>query len=192
MKLLKTLLRKIFRRRAKSIFPNVENSIERVFTLEGVDYYAFTSTSDTACLRAIKVMTFYTELTMRVDAEYLDLHLEACDKIFNSTRVDIYKLKQYHDFLKERRKWIVDTDLVYKLASVVYFDASENPLDYDFEYNQKKIALWKRQAKITDFFFSAPIIRLIPFLRNVEVNLQEYSTVIGEIKAHQLKNLSLN
>lgn len=137
-------------------------------------------------------MTFYTEMSMRVDAEYLDKHIEACDKIFNSNRVDIYKLKQLNDFLKERRKWIIDTDLVYKLASVVYFDANENPLEYDFEYNQKKIEFWKKNASITDFFFSKPIIELIPFLKNVEINLQEYSTVIGHIKEHQLKSTLLN
>lgn len=192
MKRLKTWFKRIFQRNTKTLFPGVQNAIERVFTLNGVDYYAFTSTSDMACLRALKTMIFYSELSMRVDADYLDKHIAACDKIFNSNRVDIYKLKQYNDFLKERRTWIVDTDLVYKLASVVYFDATENPLDYDFEYNQKKIDLWKKEAKITDFFFSAPIIKLIPYLKNAEINLEEYSTVITMIKAQQLKSLSSN
>ncbi len=190
MNIWKKLIR--WRKKPKDIFPNVEYKIEKVFTVNGKDYYAFANIQDAACLRAIKTMTYYTEVQMRCDHDYLKLHVEAVDAVLTGQRIDIYKLKQYNDFLKDRLKWIVDTDLVYKLASVVYFDESENPLDYDFVYNQEKIEFWKKHLGVNNFFYSAPITTLLPFLKNVKVNLEEYGKVTELVKAQQLKNISGN
>jgi hypothetical protein len=172
------------------MFPKVEHKIEKVFTVAGVDYYSFANLQDAACLRALKTMTFYTELQMRCDYDYLKAHVAAVDEVLMSGRIDIYKLKTYNDYLKDRLTWIVDTDLVYKLASVVYFDETENPLDYDFTYCQKKIEFWKKHLPVNDFFYAAPILELIPFLKNADVNLQEYLTVTKKVKALQLANIS--
>lgn len=192
MNVWKILIKRIFRKKPKTLFPNVEYKMEKVFTVEGIDYYKFSNTHDAACLRAIKTMTFYTEVQMRCEYDYLKQHVEAVDKILTGARIDIYKIKQYNDFLKDRLTWIVDTDLVYKLASVIYFDETENPLDYDFAYNQKKIEFWKKHLSVNNFFYSAPIVTLLPYLKNANINLQEYSTVIAQIKAQQSKSISFN
>lgn len=184
------LINRVFRKKPKDIFPNAEYKIEKVFTVAGVDYYAFANLQDAGCLRALKVMTFYTELQMRCDYDYLQKHVEAVDTVLTSNRVDIYKLKTYNDYLKDRLTWIVDTDLVYKLASVVYFDETENALDYDFEYCQKKIEFWKKHLPVNDFFLSAPISELVPFLKNADINLDEYSRVTKMVKALQSRNIS--
>lgn len=184
------LINYFFRKKPKDIFPNTEYKIEKVFTVAGTDYYAFANLQDAGCLRALRVMTFYTELQMRCDYDYLKQHVEAVDAVLTSNRVDIYKLKTYNDYLKDRLNWIVDTDLVYKLASVVYFDETENALDYDFEYCQKKIEFWKKHLPVTDFFLSAPISDLIPYLKNADINLSEYSRVTKMVKALQSTNIS--
>jgi cell shape-determining protein MreC len=69
---------------------------------------------------------------------------------FKST--DLFELMKLNNQLSERLEFIYDTDLVYKLASVVYFDEKENPEDYDWTYNQKKIDKWKKDKSINDFF----------------------------------------
>jgi hypothetical protein len=54
--------------------------------------------------------------------------------------------------LAQRLKLPKDTELLYKLASVVYFDKEESPEVYDFEYAKKKIAFWKESASLVIFF----------------------------------------
>lgn len=182
----------LFKRKPKDKFPQLSRNIKEAFVSDGVTYYEFDDAFNIPCERAMKRITFYAEATMRVDYEYLQAHVEACDKIFNSQKIDIYKLKLYNDYLRDRMKWIVDTDLVYKLASIVYFDESEDPREYDHAYNAKKIERWKRSMKVHDFFYSAPILRLIPYLKDVDVNLEEYSKVVALTKGQMLTNISSN
>lgn len=191
MNILKRVL-SVFKKRAKDVFPDIKRKIVLAFTLNDITYYQFDNELNIPCERALKRITFYAEATMRVDYEYLNAHVQACEDIFNSQKIDIYKLKLYNDYLRDRLKWILDTDIVYKLASIVYFDDTEDPEDYDFEYNQKKIALWKKSMKVHDFFYSAPILALIPHLKDVQVNLEEYSQYTAQAKEQMLQSISPN
>lgn len=191
MNILKRVL-SVFKRRPKDVFPTIKRKIIPAFEMDGVTYYQFDNELNIPCERALKRITFYAEATMRVDYEYLTAHVKACDDIFNSQKIDIYKLKTFNDYLRDRLKWIVDSDIVYKLASIVYFDDTEDPEDYDFEYNQKKISLWKKSMKVHDFFYSAPILALIPHLKDVQVNLDEYSQYTAHAKEQMLQNISHN
>jgi hypothetical protein len=161
--------------------------------LAGVTYYSFGQEKESAFNipyeRALKTVTFYTEMACRVDDEYLGQHIAACDSIFSSNKIDIFKLQRLNENLKARREFIIDTDLVYKLASVVYFDEHEDPRTYDHAYNKKKIDLWKKNIDINDFFYSAPVLSLIPFLKGSEVNLREYSKVQALVKEDHQKNV---
>lgn len=192
--MLKRLYKKLFTRSPKDHFPGFAYPIEEAFTANGITYYKFQDVNNICCLRALKTITFYTEMQMRCDYKYLKRHVEAVDKELSgkSGKIDIYKLKTYNDYLKARLEWVMDTDLVYKLASVVYFDKNENPLEYDMVYNQKKIEQWKENIPINDFFLSMPIMSLVPFLKDLEMNIREYSMVTELIKKEQLKNISSN
>lgn len=188
MKLLKKLSR-LLRLRPKDLFPGFEYPIEEACKIGGTTYYKFSSEFSIPYQRALMAMTFYTESTMRVDREYLELHTKAVEKILKSDKIDIYEIKKLNDFLKDRLTWIVDTDLVYKLASVVYFDENESPAKYDFEYNNKKIESWKANSTIHDFFLSVPIVELIPYIQDYKGNLDEYSKVTQMIKEEEKKKL---
>jgi len=94
--------------------------------------------------------------------------------------------------LSERLEFIYDTDLVYKLASVVYFDEKENPEDYDWTYNQKKIDKWKKDKSINDFFLTMPIADLVPFLKDFNMNFDSYSQVQMEQTTQHLAGICTN
>jgi len=186
------ILKRLLKRKPKNVFPDFPHHVEEAFICDGIQYYQFSSDFKIPCQRALKTITFSNEMAMRVDREFLKKHTEAVEGILQSQKIDIYKLKLYNDQLRDRLNWIVDTDLVYKLASIVYFDSTEDPSDYDFEYNQKKIEAWKKNVSIHDFFYSAPLLALVPHLKDLEVNLLEYSQVTAQIKKQQLVNISPN
>lgn len=193
--ILKNILMSFFSKKLhpKTLFPDITYPIEEAFRVNGVVYYSFNGAYSLPYERAVKTITFYTEMSRRVDDEYLDAEEAALDAIFASSKIDIFKLNAIHQNRKAIRKFVIDTDLVYKLASIVYFDANEDPRTYDPIYNSKKIESWKKHLGVNDFFYSAPVLNLIPFLKDSKVNLEEYSRVLALAKKEareQLQSIS--
>jgi hypothetical protein len=162
--------------------------IEYAFTCGGTDYYQHTDEMNMPYRRALKALTFYKELDMKCDRLYLESHIKAMDNLFAGKKIgfeEMSKMKRLNDQLKERVQWVFVEDHVYKIASVRFFDRSENPNDYDYKYNEKKIAHWKEHEPARDFFLREPILRLVPFLGSVPIDLGSYSEVVDELtKAH--------
>lgn len=182
---------KWFGPRPKDIFPGIEYPIIHAFSVGGTDYYEFDSTFNLPYERAQKTITFYAEVGMRVDRDFLEKHATKVDELLKvDGKIDRMQLYTLNRQLLDRLKWVIDGDLVYKLASVVYFDKNEDPRVYDFEYNKKKIASWKENLGVNDFFYSAPILRLIPYLKDAKINLEEYLKVTALVTDKQLENLS--
>lgn len=182
---LKIIFQNLFikKRLPKTLFPGITYPITEKFRVDGVSYYSFDGQFALPYERAVKTITFYTEMSRRIDDSYLESHIAASDAIFKSDKIDIFKLHQLNENMKAIRKFVIDTDLVYKLASVVYFDMHEDPRSYDPVYNQSKIEFWKEHLDVNDFFYSAPVLNLIPFLKDSGVNLEEYSRVVALAKA---------
>ena len=176
-------------------FQGSKQIIEFAFEVGGTKYYKHTNEANIPFKRALKVISIYNELDMRCTRGYLIKHSEAIANLLNKTPFKtntLLELIKLNNQLKERLEWIYDTDIVYKLASVVYFDETENPEDYDWVYCQRKIEKWKKESTVTDFFLSMPIVELIPFLGDFELNFQDYSQAqLNEARLH-LENISIN
>jgi hypothetical protein len=162
--------------------------IEYAFTVGGIDYYQHTDEMNMPYRRALKALTFYKELDMKCDRLYLESHIKAMETLFAGKKIgfeEMAKMKRLNDQLRERVQWVLVDDHVYKVASVRFFDRTENPNDYDYKYNDKKIAHWKEHEPAKDFFLREPILRLVPFLRSAPIDLESYSTVVEELtRAH--------
>lgn len=123
------------------------------------------------------------------------------DNLFLKNPINIFELKKLKDQISERLDMVVPPPrLSADLASVYYFDESENPYSYDRAYGEMKIKKWKSQ-KITiidadgyvdahDFFLSPPIRSLMPFSELREEDFQTYLTVAEKIDEHHLKTIS--
>lgn len=133
------------------------------FKHKGKTYYQFADNFKMPAGRAVCALAIYEELRMRCTADYLRMHIEATDKILNAPagKIKLTALAQINANLKERLNLAPFPDHIYKLASVVFFDENESPYSYDFEYNQKKIAEWKKDGEILYFFLSMPFNDLI-------------------------------
>jgi hypothetical protein len=80
---------------------------------------------------------------------------------------------------------------MYKLAAVVFFDQHENPLVYEYEYGKEKIASWKKETTLRDFFLQKPIMELIPYLQYAAENLEAYDGLVKQINKVHLQSIRL-
>jgi len=113
-------------------FPkDIQYPIEEAFTIEGRTFYRYKDHFNIPYERGLKTITFYEEARMKITYEYLIKHTEAVEKVLKSQKIDVFKIKSLNDILKERLKWHVDTDILYKLASIVFFEKGEDPRTYE-------------------------------------------------------------
>lgn len=169
-------------------FKESRQVIEYAFTCGGIDYYQHTDEMNMPFRRALKALTFYKELDMNCDRAYLESHIMAMDTLFSGKKIgfdEMSKMKRLNEQLKERVQWIATGEHLYRIASVRFFDRHENPEDYDYKYNEKKMAHWKKSEGMNDFFLRAPIVKLLPFLKSAPPDLESYSAVAAEMtRAH--------
>jgi hypothetical protein len=174
-------------------FPDQKYVIEFAFDINGEEYYRFNDVFSLPFERGLMAIAIYEETRMKCTREYLLLHTDAMDKLLHEKSIDIFKINQLNEQMKERLNMSLDVDLLYKLASVVFFDKRENPCLYDADYNLKKIAFWKQHKGVKDFFLQTPVIELIPFLQNSDFDLGTYSEVnmeLNQIHSERLRVLS--
>jgi hypothetical protein len=178
-----------FKRKPKSYVLDQKYKVVEAFKLNGVTYYQFDDTFQVPAGRAFTALTFYQELEMRCDANYLDKHTRAMEILFSDPKkININAMVLLNQNLKERRRLAPFPDHIYKLASVIYMDETESPYSYDFKYNQQKIEIFKSLGK--DFFLKIPIGDLMPSLTLPERNLEMYFQVSEEIDKMHHSDLS--
>lgn len=165
-----------------------EYRIIPAFISGGIQYYQFEDSNALLCGRAFAATNAYKELSMSCTREFLIAHTEAMETVLRSKSIDIYKLNQLNTQLKERLEMIVDTDTPYKLASVLYFDATESPYSYDYNYANKKIARWRKE-NVSDFFLRQPVSNLIPSSLLSEETLENYLKIAEQINQEHLQTI---
>lgn len=175
-----------------NIFPQSKQVIEFAFECGGIKYYQHADFKNIPNKRALKAVTIYAEMDSGCDAYYLQKHTEAVDEIFSGSKIgleEINKIKRFNEHMKERLKLPPTEIMILKLASIRFFDESENPNDYDWKYQEKKIAHWQKYGADA-FFLTKPLKTLVPFLELHGENLKSYSAVAEELDKKHLENLS--
>lgn len=153
--------------------------IEYAFTFDGVDYYQMSDYINIPCERAFTAMAYYEEFKMKCDKNFLIAHTEAIENACNNGKLnEVVRLTQD---IRQRLSFISDPDLLLKLASVVYFDIKEDPTVYDFGYNEKKIAHWKKHH-LKSFFLALPLQSLIPSLDFSKIDLEIFTKMNQEVR----------
>lgn len=185
---------KLLNPKPKSVFPDAKHIITEAFTSGGITYYNFDNTFNLPYQRGLQAIMVYEELRMKCDYEMLKSFTDGLDKIMGGTKIGInqfMEIKRMNDIMRERLGWVVDTDLVYKLAAVVFFDKNESPVKYDPKYCAEKIERWKKAEGINDFFLREPIQNLIPFLKGSGLNFLEYSLAQVELSKKHREIISM-
>jgi hypothetical protein len=191
------LLKWLFRKKFKAHLLDERYRVVEAFELGGKKYFMFDNAFEVPAGRMLSALAIYQEMEMRCDREYLDAHTKAMEKLLSDPKkISIQWIAQLNINLRERLGLMPLPDFVYKLASVIFFDDSESPYSYDFNYNKGKIEQWKQSKETLDFFLSRLSSELIPSLQPAGKNARMYFQVsekIDEIhRSHLTKVLSEN
>lgn len=181
----------LFKRTPPQFHLLAEHPTSLAFTCEGVDYYQFDDPFNTPYRRAFTALVFYNELRMGCTRDDLKKYADTIEAIISDPKtISIGKIARLTDDLKAKLNFIYEPDILYKLASVVFFDRTENPATYDFKYGQKKIERWKQYMSVEDFFLLQPLQRLVPYLKDCDVDIEAYTKAVQEVTAMQREVLS--
>jgi hypothetical protein len=180
---------------------------ELAFVANGAEYYQFTDGG-----LPIYYKRFYAfqetmrrheewKVTQSVFEEYLDM----VDKFTNDNSLTpdrrIAEIQRLTTMLKWRREQSNELMLVYELASVWYFDESEDPCEYDSTYAKKKVDLWLNTKEIEfdgekidliAFFLRTPLNRFIDFQNFSQDGMIVYLNKLYQTQfSHSLYNFSM-
>jgi hypothetical protein len=195
MRRISLYLDEIFNGAKKNPFPQSKHVIKPAFEVGGVQYYEMDTLANLPWKRGMKFFSVFNELDMRCDRFYLTKHVEAIENLLSGKKVGLKELasiQALNNQMKERLQFIYDEDLVYKVASIVFFDENESPDDWEWNYAQKKIEHWKKYEGVSSFFLHEPIQRLMPFLNVPGMSSEQYSAIVKEIDKAQLANIYTN
>lgn len=182
-----SLIKRILKRKPTFREINAEKA-EEAFRHGGKIYYRFNDAFKMPAGRGFAALAIYEELQMRCTADYLKKHVRAMELLLSPSdkRLRLNEIAQINQNLKERLNLAPFPDHIYKLASVTFFDENENPASYDFAYNQKKIAEWKKDPKLLDFFLQVPFKDLMPSLNTPDIDAKMFFQVSDRIdQIHQ-------
>lgn len=177
-----------FKKKFRSYLVDGKLKIVEAFIHDGTRYLMYENPTDAPTGRMLAANGVYMELEMKCDKQYLEDHCKAVDKLLNENKkgINVTYIAQLNQNLRERLNLMPLPDFVFKLASVIFFDESESPVSYDWAYNEKKIARWKKDPKLLDFFLTRLASELIPSLRPVKENASMYFQVAEKIdKIHR-------
>ena len=166
--------------------------IEYAFTSGGTKYYRYEDIQNLPFERGLAALSIYNEVEMRCDRKFLKKYTDVVADLLREKTIDIYKLNALNEMLQQRLSLTCDVDLMYKLASVVFFDKNENPLVYEQSYAEKKIERWKKDMSVNAFFLQMPLKELIPFSTSAEIDLDTYSKLNEEINELHSQLLRMN
>jgi len=176
----------------KKYFPDHKYVIEFAFEIAGNKYFRFNDVYTLPYERGLMAIAVYEETRMKCSREYLTEHCNAIAEILRDPKkVDIFRINELNEQMRERLNLAMDVDLLYKLASIVFFDANEPPVLYDADYNAKKITFWKKHRGVADFFLQKPVTELIPFIQSSEFDLDVYSELNERLNEVHLERLRI-
>ena len=165
--------------------------IEPAFVSNGVQYYRIKDYFNTFSSRGLTALQVYEEWNMRLQKEHLQMFVDRFDEIVNDPKqIKVSELWKIVSMLKERLDFVVPTtDLIYKFASVAFFDKNESPYSYDPEYAKEKIKRWKEAGDVNDFFIVMQLKDIVPLPTLSEQDLAICLSVIDKVSGHQLMKL---
>jgi hypothetical protein len=176
----------------KKFFPEATKIIVYAFTIGDKHYFRFDDIINIPYQRGLQTLVYYKEMDMNCDRDFLKAHCQAIEDLFKKEQLNIDTLLDIRNLgrqLSARLELPKEPDLMYKFASVVYFDQTENPANYEFKYGEGKIRFWKKNLSLQSFFLSKPLRELIPYLRHAGENLQQFSLLIENETKNQWETI---
>ena len=171
------------------------------FAVGDTTYYHFPNDLKLGAIRAHAGMDVYKELSFNVHKEdlmaYFQAQKVASQKIREAFTVkngvfnieaavraadDFDKLTQE---IEARAGWVTSIGLIFKLASVLYFDETEDPYGYDDVYAVEKINRWAKAlegGELPAFFLKRRMSELLGLPDTSLIDTPTYTTLLNELR----------
>jgi len=169
------------------LHPVFKTVTEFAFEIDGKEFYQFKNMLDMPAPRYQRIQEFIREAEMRITSKELNETVDLVKDALNKGKVtDAIVLLT---IIENLSNLYIETDTFYRLFTCLFFDLDEDITDYDFDYNEDKIKLFKSQPA-TAFFFNQPMKRYLPQIdisvEDLEVFLKQ--TKVSEQYASKLKS----
>jgi hypothetical protein len=169
--------------------PDIAPNIEIAFECGGVKYYRFKEGEFKIPVGRHKFVEAYLhQAEMRMDVDTLNRYLDEIDKNLDVGKLSKVAVASYA--IRSRAKMGFEPETIERLASVVYFDDTEDLTDYKPEYGTHKIDLWKKKDFL-GFFLTRPIDELYGLKGISEESLKNYIQQI-EVSKKIIEDLMLD
>ncbi|HAI75758.1 MAG TPA: hypothetical protein DCM08_05875 [Microscillaceae bacterium] len=159
------------------LHPKLKKSIKKAFVIGDKTFYQFEHALDMPVARWHFAGLYKEEADRGLSRVELDQALAQMKNLLNAG--DLVSAGAIVNELQYRNKYLYDLELMYKLASVVFFELDEELTEYDSSYNAHKINLFKT-LPMDGFFFDLPMKHLMPFQLNSGGDTQNILRVMQE------------
>jgi hypothetical protein len=172
------------------------DQIEYVFTSGGVNYFKFSAEVNIPFQRAMAARDILTEELWQISPNTLRAWNESLIGVIVSDKIKpekkLYEIGILAHRLKEQMELSYSLVRQLKLASVLYFDEQENPLDYQHPYNQTKIKTWLQNNDIDGFFLNLPDFGFLPSTIELSKNFKTYLAAESKNQINLLSHIIFN
>jgi hypothetical protein len=177
-----------FKRKHKPEFnlnhPDVKHLIEEAFKVKGKKYYRFKEEKLIPVGRYKYIYAHLREVDMRMNLETLRNYVKEFKNLLNGSgakkQISIGDLWKLVINLESRLNLAFEPASVERLASVIYFDDTEDLQTWDKKHGAAKVEFWKAN-KCMDFFLTRPMGELLG-LSNISIeSLEDYIQSATEI-----------
>lgn len=162
--------------------PDFKDKVEFAFRSRGVTYYRMTKGTQIPFGRYRRMQEYFLEYDLRMKITTFMAYLNDLEKhLFGATgTVNLNKAYEIIASMKARANLAFAPTQAYNLATVVYFDDTENLYGYDENHNKKKAKAWQEDKKV-DFFYMRPLDELLGLTGYSEADLINYIQTSSEI-----------
>lgn len=154
------------------------DQIEFAFTSGGINYFKFSAEVNVPFQRAVAAKDIFTEELWQINPDYLrGWNNGLINLLMDKKKKDdkkLYEIGILASRLKEQMDMSVSFIRQLKLATVLYFDEQENPLDYQYPYNKQKLEHWMKHNDVEGFFLNLPEYAYLPSLTEYSQNFPTY------------------
>jgi hypothetical protein len=164
------------------------DQIEFAFESGGTNYFRFSAEVNVPFQRAVAARDIFTEELWQINPDYLrGWNNGLINLLMDKKKKDekkLYEIGILASRLKEQMDLSVSFIRHMKLATVIYFDEQENPLDYQYPYNKAKMEHWMKHNDVPAFFLKLPEYAYLPSLTEYSMNFPTY------LQAESLESLN--
>jgi hypothetical protein len=169
------------------------DQIEFAFVSGGVNYFRFSTAINIPFQRAIAAKEILTEELWQINPKVLTGWTESLIGVITDdkkkTDKKLFEVGVLAQRLKEQMELSHSLVRQLKLATVLYFDEQENPLDYQYPYNKAKLEHWSKYNDIPDFFLNLPEYNLLPSGTELVQNFPTYLQSESKMLLSQLRHI---